>query len=98
MLTFPHSAEAVSVTYQSDFVLSRAYFFSNKAKFLFLPRHVSNNRDSTERQTDLLATYLDGWNTELSSDSKTRKLSTFFFEFIPIFLGKNFSYFLLRIY
>lgn len=81
MLTFPHSAEAVSVTYQSDFVLSRAYFFSNKAKFLFFSRHVSNNRDSTERQTDLLATYLDGWNTELSSDSKTRKLSTFFFRF-----------------
>lgn len=33
MLTFPHSAEAVSVTYQSDFVLSRAYFFSNKQNF-----------------------------------------------------------------
>lgn len=75
-----------------NLILSRANFFSNKAKFLFLPRHFSN--DFTEKQTDLLATYLDDCNTELSSDSKARKLSTFFFEFIPIFLGKNFSYFL----
>lgn len=49
--------------YQSDFVTSRLYFFPNKAKFLFLDMFRITVISRRNRQTDLLATYLDGWNT-----------------------------------
>lgn len=80
MLTFPQKLFQLLINLIL-FYLERISSLTRQNFFSFQPRHVSNNRDSTERQTDLLATYLDGWNTELSSDSKTRKLSTFFFRF-----------------